>query len=674
MQEQLARISSNGTAPSTDPRASILVVEEDSAHAEAILRALEVLSDRYRVRCASSIREGRLALTVEPPILVLCDMNLSDGQPFDLLLAQSRPQFPLLVLTSHGDERMAVHSIRSGAIDYVVKSPKAFAEMPRTIERALREWRLIEERGRAIQGLRESEERFRVLFAAAPDASLIHDLNGRVLDANRACEALFELARSDLLARSTEDLGILGDEARARVARIERQRLGRSTGPELCHVLGRAGRRRDIELRTVPIQLQGQVVVLATMQDVSWRLEAEQARHRLEEELHHAMKMDAIGRLAGGVAHDFNNLLTAILGYTSLLMRREDPGSSWHSGLSEILNAAQRASGLTNQLLAFSRKQLIAPVVLDLNALLGRATRMVQRLIGEHIELSFEPAQELHYVQVDPSQMEQVLINLAINARDAMPHGGRLHVKTFNTTLLESKLPHIDAHAGEYVVWSVEDTGAGMSRETLEHLFEPFFTTKETGQGTGLGLSIVYGVVKQNGGFIVVHSEADRGSLFEIYLPRSHGALRPVGRTSRGEGREGREGPMGSETILLVEDEPAVREVAAQFLRNCGYKVVVATHGVEAVELVRDHNVAFDLLVTDVVLPAMNGRELFDHLREIRTGLRVVFMSGYTDDLIAQHGVLEPGVSFIEKPFNQESLARKVRETLDRGRGITAMS
>lgn len=649
-----------GVLRGVEGRESLLIIEDDPAHTEAMLRALEVLGDRYRVRCASTLGEGRLALSAEPPALVLCDLNLSDGQALDLLLqGAARPDYPLLVLTSHGDERTAVQSIRAGAIDYVVKSPEAFNELPRTIERALREWRLIEERSRAQQALRESEERFRVLFAAAPDAALIHDLSGRILDANRACEGLFGLGRRELLTHSLHELGLTGDNASTRALRHESQRSGRTTGPELFQVQGRSG-RRDVELRTTPVQLQGQLVIMASMQDVSARLEAEQAQHRLEEQLHHAMKMDAIGRLAGGVAHDFNNLLTAISGYASLLMRREDPGSSWASGLSEILNASQRAAGLTNQLLAFSRKQIIAPVALDLNALLARATLMVERLIGEDIELSFEPASDLYHVRVDPNQMEQVLINLAINARDAMPHGGKLRVRTCNRRMQEGKLPHIDARVDDYVVWTVEDSGLGMSAETLEHLFEPFFTTKHLGHGTGLGLSIVYGVVKQNGGFIVVESEVGRGSLFQIHLPRSRELPDVVTRKVRGDG------PLGHETILLVEDEPAVRDVAAQFLRNCGYAVVVATRGVEAIELVRDRALALDLLVTDVVLPAMNGRQLFETLQTLRPELRVVFMSGYTDDVIAQHGVLEAGVAFVEKPFNQETLARKVRETLDR--------
>lgn len=647
---------------SGDIRPSLLVLEDDPAHAEAMSRALELVAERYRVRFASTLAEARLAVAAEQPILLLCDLNLADGKAFDLLPGpHQRAPYPLLVLTSHGDERMAVQSIRAGAIDYVVKSREAFAELPRTIERALREWRLIDERSRAELALRESEERFRVLFAAAPDACLIHDLSGRVLDANLASQELFKLGRSELLRSTWTELGILGEDAITQNARLESQRAGRATGPEQLHVL-RNGRRIDLELRTIPIQLLGEVMVLATAQDVSLRRQAEQARHKLEEQLHHALKMEAIGRLAGGVAHDFNNMLTAIAGYADLLLRREDPSSSRAAGLAEILNAARRASGLTNQLLAFSRKQIIAPVVLDLNALLQRSTRMVERLIGEDIELSFTAAPDLHFVQVDPNQIEQVAINLAINARDAMPRGGQLRVQTRNERLDEPDLPHIDARAAEYVVLSVEDTGTGMSADTLGRLFEPFFTTKELGRGTGLGLSIIYGAVKQNGGFILVSSELERGSRFEIYLPRSYELPLPEDDSERGEG------PSGHETVLLVEDDASVRDVAAHFLRNCGYEVLVATRGAEAIDIVRERERPIDLLVTDVILPLINGRQLFDRIREMQPDVGVVFMSGYTDDVIARHGVLDPGVAFVEKPFSQETLARKAREALDHRR------
>jgi len=642
---------------------SILVIEDDSAHAELIERALEPLRPRYRVRIARSLREGRLAIAAETPLLALADMHLSDGRALELLPGpHERASFPILVLTSHGDERTAVQSIRAGALDYVVKSSESFTELPRTVERALREWRAVEDQLRAERALRESEERFRVLFSAAPDALLIHELDGRVLDANRAAEELFGLPRKELLSRRLDQLGFGGVDLAAHSRRSDAQRASRATGPELLFVEPAPNMRRDVELRTVPLKLSSHAAVLATVQDVSTRLSAERARQRLEEQLHHALKLEAMGRLAGGVAHDFNNLLTAIAGYSELMLGGGLDPQEWSSSLREILNAAHRATALTAQLLAFSRKQLIEPVVLDLNDLLSNATRMLQRLIGEDVELSFEPGAPLHRVKIDPNQLEQVLINLAVNARDAMPQGGALRVSTRNVEIGEREhRQFIDAVPGQYALLCVEDSGTGMNDETLSRLFEPFFTTKERGRGTGLGLSIIYGVVKQNGGFILVHSRIGHGTRFEIYLPRAVDED-----SSMPESHEPRVAPRGHETILLVEDEPAVREVMARFLRNAGYGVVAVSRGSEAIELLTHDGLHVDLLVSDVVLPAMDGKQLFERLSAMRPQLQVLFVSGYTDDVIAKHGVLDRGVAFLEKPLSQEKLVRAVRAVLDR--------
>ncbi|HTU61532.1 MAG TPA: PAS domain S-box protein, partial [Polyangiales bacterium] len=385
---------------------SILVVEDDPAHAEAITRALELLMQRYRVRLARSMHEANLALSAESPALVLADLHLSDGSALDMLPdAREQARFPLLVLTSQGDERTAVQSIRAGALDYVVKSPDALAELPRTVERALREWRLRQERLRAERALRESEERFRVLFDSAPDALLIYEPDGRVLDANRAAERLFGRSRHELVSSRVDALGFTAQSNEPSARGLLRE-PGQQE-PVTLWVTTVSGERRDVELRTVSVQLSGRPVLLATVQDISARLHAEQAKRKLEEQLHHALKLDALGRLAGGVAHDFNNLLTAIAGYAELMLRGGADISEYPSALQEILNASHRAAGLTSQLLAFSRKQVIEPIVLDLNALLENATRMTQRLIGEDISLVFEPGEPLHLVKVDRNQIEQ---------------------------------------------------------------------------------------------------------------------------------------------------------------------------------------------------------------------------------------------------------------------------
>lgn len=658
-------MTAGGYEPSLRWRAellpSILVVEDDPAHAEAISRSLELLAQRYRVRLARSMHEARLALSAESPTLVLADLHLSDGNALDLLPdAREQACFPLLVLTSQGDERTAVQSIRAGALDYVVKSPDALAELPRIVERALREWHLRLERVRAERALRESEERFRVLFDSAPDALLIYEPDGRVLDANRAAERLFGRTRHELVSSRVDALGFIGHGSEPSPRAY--LRAATQQEPVALWVITASGERRDVELRTVSVQLSGRAVWLATVQDITARLQAVQAKRRLEDQLHHALKLDALGRLAGGVAHDFNNLLTAISGYAELMLRGGADISEYPSALQEILNASQRAAGLTSQLLAFSRKQMIEPVLLSLNALLDNATRMVQRLIGEDIDLAFEPAEDLWLVKVDRNQIEQVLINLAVNARDAMPTGGTLRVSTRNVCLDEpecARLLDADAAPGDYVLLEVADSGAGMDEETQSRLFEPFFTTKARGRGTGLGLSIIYGAVKQNGGFVSVRSQLGAGTRFSIYLPRAQGELaEPTGSELSVTAR-------GAETILLVEDESAVREVVGRFLRNAGYHVLAREDARGAIALMTRPEVKVDMLLTDVVLPGMNGKQLHQHLIALRPGLRVLFMSGYTDDVIAKHGLVDPEIALLEKPLTQTALLRAVRSVLD---------
>ncbi len=626
------------------PDLAILVVADEPAHAEAIRRVLE---PRFGVRVARSLEEARAMLAEREPDLVLADLRLADGNVLELLRGDE-PRFPLLVLTSHGDERTALASMRAGALDYVVKSAAAFRELPRTVERALREWRLSTERSAAKRALDESTERFRVLFSAAPDAFFLFSLAGELLDCNLAAEAMTGQPKAALLGRSAGDLGLPTTHTSA---------------PQRGALI-RSGEPLEIELRTMPIQLDGHKVSFVTVRDVSLRVRSERAQRRLEEQLHQAAKMDAIGRLAGGIAHDFNNMLTAISGYAELLLYDEPPGSLRAPSLNEILNAARSASSLTSQLLAFSRRQLIEPVVLDLSARLESSTRMLERLIGEDIALSFESSTGSLRVRMDPNQLQQVLINLTVNARDAMPKGGRLHIYADSAYVdaeeSAARLGQPTAQAREYVRLIVQDDGSGMSSETLARLFEPFFTTKERSRGTGLGLSIIYGIVKQNGGFIVVHSELGKGSRFEVYLPRVFEAL-----TEPGAPAALKRGPLGSGRVLLVEDQDAVRAVTSRFLEHAGYRVASAARGSEALALVRSlRRPKFDLLVTDVVLPEQNGRKVYEQLRELLPTLRVLYISGYDEDVIARHGALDPSIHFLAKPFSQEQLARKVEDAL----------
>ena len=385
---------------------------------------------------------------------------------------------------------------------------------------------------------------------------------------------------------------------------------------------------------------------------------------QLEAQLAQAQKMEAIGTLAGGIAHDFNNILTTIIGNADLALMDIIKKESLRKGIEEIKKAGERAASLTRQLLAFSRKQIVQPEILDINELLTDIEKMLGRLIGENVELLTIPEPELWQIKIDSSQMEQVIMNLAINARDAMPQDGKLTIETANADLNEN---YFRKHGikgekiGHYVMLAISDTGSGMDKETREHIFEPFFTTKEVGKGTGLGLSTIYGIVKQNNGFIRIYSSPGRGSTFKVYLPKVKGdATKP---------EEKEQTPVddlsGSETVLIVEDDYDLRKFAQEVLHCYGYRTLNAENGEDAMRVCKEHDDQIDLMITDVVMPKMGGREAAERLQPLYPQMKVIYMSGYTDNAIVRNGVLVPGLNFIQKPFTPEALARKVREALE---------
>jgi CheY-like chemotaxis protein len=367
--------------------------------------------------------------------------------------------------------------------------------------------------------------------------------------------------------------------------------------------------------------------------------------------------MEAVGQLAGGVAHDFNNLLTVINGYSDLLLSTLSAGDPHRPMVEEIRRAGERSASLTRQLLAFSRRQVLAPQALDLNTVVRDTERMLRRMIGEDVELATELAAGLHAVRVDPGQLQQVLLNLAVNARDAMPRGGRLTLRTRNVAVAEEG-GESGLAPGDWVLLEVEDTGIGMSEEVERHVFEPFFTTKEAGQGTGLGLAVVLGIVEQSGGRVGVRSRPGEGTAFDIHLPR---VRPPAADAAAGAPAPA---PRGTETILLVEDDAAVRSLSRHVLERADYAVLEAASGDEALELAAAYPSPIHLLVTDVVLPGMGGRQVAEALRELRPEIKVLYVSGYTDDAVVRHGVLQEDVQFLQKPFPPQALAKKVREVL----------
>jgi two-component system cell cycle sensor histidine kinase/response regulator CckA len=505
----------------------------------------------------------------------------------------------------------------------------------------------------AERAIRAERERFRLLLEATPDAMLISDAAGEIRGSNTQAEATFGYAHGELVGMRVEAL--LPQNPSLEAATGARQDSSRWAGREFVAVT-RSGDEFPADLSLSTAEFDGARWVLTSVRDVT-------ARRRLEEQLRHAQRMDAIGRLAGGVAHDFNNLITVIMSFSTFAKQDLLVSAARASeDLDQVIEAAQRASGLTAQLLAFSRRQVIDPKPLDLNQLVESMDRMLRRVLGEDVELVSQSAPEALVVRTDATSFEQILVNLATNARDAMPTGGRLSIELSRVELdREYAEEHPEVVPGTYAKLDVSDSGLGMPPEICSRIFEPFFTTKEQGKGIGLGLAMCYGIVHQLGGHIWVYSEVGHGTTFKIYFPCEESMALPVSDAPLDEI------PGGAETVLLVEDEPAVRALATRTLRERGYEVLVAETGEIALELCRRHAGAIHLLLTDVVMPAMSGRQVVDKVAELRPGTRVLFMSGWTDNAVVRHGVLQPGTQFLQKPFMPGELLRKVRVVLDAG-------
>ena len=624
----------------------ILVLDDDRGMCETIGDVLEQRG--YVVQVATHARAGLEIAATSPIEAAIVDITLPDMSGFDVLhgIRKLLPTTEVIFITGHASLTTAIQAINGLAFAYIVK-PFEMSHLLMTVEQAVRKQRLA-------QALLDSDERYRFVTENIADAVFLLELDGRIALGNHRAETITGYAQAELVGRAFFSL-LPEAGAREARARLSDVRAGVKVSPFFeVELIQKDGARVLLEVHVTSVLKDGQPVArLGVARDIT-------ERRYLEDQLRQAQKMEGIGRLAAGVAHDFNNLLTAIGGRCYLVLNALTSENPIRREIEIIQDAAERAAKLTHQLLAFSRKQILDPCVLDLNATVTGIEPLLRRMIREDIEIATALDSAAGRVKADAGQIEQVLLNLAVNASDAMPNGGWLTLATSNVTLDEAYArTHAEVEPGPYVMLSVSDTGHGMTAEVQAHIFEPFFTTKEVGKGTGLGLATVYGIAKQSGGHITVYSEPGHGAVFKLYLPRVEEGpgtaepARPTEITRR-----------GSETVLLVEDDEPLRTLAREILSIQGYTVLDAISPSEALRLADAHPGPIHLLVTDVVMPQMNGRQVADHLLAARPGLKVLFMSGYTDAAIVEHGVLEPGTHFLQKPFTPDGLSRKVREAL----------
>ena len=618
--------------------------------AQVLAFTLPALAAGLAVAAGRGFRDP--AIMMMPASLILCGVLLDRGTLAATTAVTVAATTGVLVADAHGF--VAVQQGHDTLIEDILDSILILGITGLSVGIvAGRLRRGIERLRRQEADLRASELRYRGLVDLAADAILVCDEHGAITEANRRASELSGRPREEILGRPIESLF-----SPAEIARAPFQY--ETPAPGQTVVVERALTRRDGSV--VPVEMSSTRMPDGTRQsilrDVSERRRAESERRSLEDRLRQAQKMEAIGRLAGGIAHDFNNLLTAITGSLTLALRDVPPASPARRWLTEVDRSAWRAAALTRHLLAFSRQQVIEPRVLDLRAVVERTASLVARTIGEDVRLQVRVPDEPCRVEVDDGQMEQVILNLATNARDAMPHGGALTLDV--GWAVPARLPAaLRARPGgrRVAVLAVSDTGQGMRDEVKARIFEPFFTTKPTGSGTGLGLAMVYGAVEQNGGWIEVDSVPGRGSTFRIFLPEAAGA-------EASAAREPEEALRGTETVLLVEDEQAVREVTAEQLASLGYRVLACAGAHEALAVAAGHEGSLHLLLTDVVMPGMNGRELAVRLLEARKGLRVLYTSGYGDDVVSRQGMVAEGVLLLEKPYSLLALAQHVRRAL----------
>ena len=633
----------------------VLLVDDNRDDRALVLRGLAGQHEGLEAVEVTDADGLTVALARRPDIVITdYQLRFSDGLTVLRQVKEVWPDAPVIMYTGTGSEEVAVEAMKAGLDDYLLKKA---GEMPRLLAAVRR----LRESARHRRAAEEAEGRYRKLFDGVPIGLFRAAPDGSLLDCNMALVRMLGYPdREALLARKTSDTYVDASDRPALMERLLREGSIRDYEARRLRHDGAAIWARS-SVQAVKDEAGHMVYYEGLVEDLTERRQAEEALRAAEGRLLQAAKLEAVGRLAGGVAHDFNNLLGVIMGYADLMAKRIGAEDPLRRNVLEIQKAAERASALTKQLLAFSRRQVLQPRVLDLHQTIREVESMLQRLIGEDIALVTVLREEVGRVKADPNQFQQVLMNLAVNARDAMPDGGTLTVETANVDLSEDYArKHMGVVPGPYVQLAVSDTGVGMTPDVQAHIFEPFFTTKGPEKGTGLGLATVYGIIKQSGGNIWVYSEPGRGTTFKVYLPRvDEGAAAGVLVDPPPDPRR------GHEIVLLVEDDDKVREVVSLALRDAGYTVLEARGGAAALALSGSRPEPIHLVITDLVMPGMSGRELVERWRAKHPETRALFMSGYTDATAHKRGGLPAGAAFIQKPFAPSALARKVREVLD---------
>lgn len=590
--------------------------------------------------------------------LIIADFSLPafDGLAALEITQKHCPEVPFILVSGTIGEEVAVTAMRSGAADYLLKD--RLTRLGQAVSHAMEQSSLRKERDRAEEAMQQSEHKYRHLFESLSQAAfLIEAKSRRIIDTNLCAEKLLGRTRTEILGMQEAEL-FPANQASDSCGKLASVGMHGESELDEAKVQSKDGIAIPVRVSLAPIELYGRDLVLALMTDITERVE----RRKLEEQLIQAQKMEVVGHLAGGVAHDFNNILSVIFGYTDLMMEEFKSDHTVCNYAEEVRYAADRAAALTRQLLIFSRKEAIHAAVLDPNQLIKGLDKMLRRLINENVELTIELGEQIGRIKADSGHFGQVLMNLVVNARDALPNGGRISIQTSKISLDENYAQeHLGVVPGEYVAISVTDTGIGMSEEVKAQLFKPFFTTKPKDKGTGLGLATCQTIVNHSGGHIGVQSEVEKGTTFRVYFPHVSQPLAvPTGPVT--EGAPAR----GTETLLLVEDDPSLRHLALGVLQAQGYEVLRANDGRDGLNMAFDHKGSpIRLVITDVVMPQMGGKVMADWLKSTMPDVKILFTSGYPDDTIARDGVLDPGAAFLPKPYTPAVLASKVRELLD---------